>query len=178
MPGLLWVQGANNIHLSEAVITNQSNTENGQPITLSTGTQAIVGYFSTRDVVTLLMKFSDRTSFMQSDNSALQISPRQQPVAKPVPSRALHWIWGALNRADSSKNYCRIFVTFWAVTRCQCHLAIRCPVANGGTEGRWSELEAVVQSVETNSNGSLREQGMSRAHLWFGKFPPLIGAFR
>lgn len=172
MPGLLWVQGANNIHLSEAVITNQSNTENGQPITLSTGTQAIVGYFGTRDVVTFADEvFGQDLIYVQSDNSALQISLGNSLLRNQFQVGHYVDLGGALEQGGLIQKLLPNFVTFLGGHAMPVPLGHPLSlVANGGTEGRWSELEAVVQSVETN--GTVRcvsKDGV--AHLWLGKFP-------
>jgi signal transduction histidine kinase len=172
MPGLLWVQGTNNILLTEAAVTNQLNSENGQPAAKVFSSQTIVGYFGTRDVVTFAGQvFGQDLVYVQSENSALQISTDNSLLRDQFQVGYYVDMGGALEQGGLIQKLLPNFVT---------HLgrhAMPAPlihplslVANGGIEGRWSELEAVVQSVATN--GTVRCVSKDgAAHLWLGEVP-------
>lgn len=173
MPGLMWVPGESNISFTESGATNSSNRATNQKSSLPAAAKpAFQGFYSTRGVV----MFNDRVFgsdliFVQEDNAVVRVAldndifKNQLKVGQGVD------IGGAL----APGRFLSV-VTPLVVTELGWY-SMPSPIINpvnfsspGNLEGKWTELEGVVRSV--NTNGTLIIEGkFGSACLWIGQTP-------
>lgn len=175
MPGLIWASAQNSISFIETPATNEVLAARKQPApTAATITPARQGWYGIRGVVTFNDRvFGTNQIFVQGDSNAVHVI--LDPVDRFLEGHFQVGEWVDLGGAlDPGKNLPT--VTPLVVTKLGWHSMPR-PIIRpldvpdpARLEGRWSELECVVHSV--NSNGTLSVVGADGpAYLWLRKTP-------
>lgn len=173
IPGLIWASAANSISPVETPKTNAGAEALEQPALFRTGTNpGIRGFYGTRGVVT----FNDRVFdndyiFVQEDAAVVRVTLEDPRLKSHFEVGRWVDIGGALEPGK-----CVSVITPLVVTKGGWH-SLPAPVARplgfpapANRDGRWSELEGVVHSV--NANGTLSVAGKDgRAYLWMGQTP-------
>lgn len=170
-PGLMWVPGEINISLVETTSTNSGGPATDQTTQLKTATiPAIQGFYSTRGVVTFNDQvFGNDYVFVQEDNAVVRVALNNDTLKKQFKVGQGVDMGGALEPGKLVS-----IITPLVVTKLGWHsmpaLVIN-PVnfsSPENLEGKWTELEGVVRSV--NPNGTLSIVGkFGSAYLWIGR---------
>jgi signal transduction histidine kinase len=173
VPGLIWASAENSISVIETVMTNASAPSIDQPArSTSTTTTATQGFYLTRGVVT----FNDRVFendfvFVQEDAAAVLVALDNRYFKNQL--KVGQWVdlGGALEPGKYLPVITPLVVT--ELGRYFMPLPIAQPLgfpAPANRNGRWSEFEGVVHSV--NSNDTLSVVGKEgSACLWLGQTP-------
>lgn len=173
VPGLIWASAENSISVIETVMTNAAVPPMDLSALSMTGANlARQGFYATRGVVT----FNDRVFgndylFVQEDAAAVLVALENRYFKNQL--KAGQWV--DLGGALEPGKYLPV-ITPLVVTELGRH-SMPLPIAQplsfpvpGNREGRWSELEGVVHSV--NSNGTLSIVGKDGpVYFWIGQTP-------
>src|ERR1017187_2628768 len=174
-PGVIWVSGESNIHFIESAKTNVQTAAAEQADTASaTDTNpARQGFYSTRGVVTFNDRVLDKDYLVvQEDESAMLVSGGETSFFQ---KQLKVGEWVELGGAVQTGKYLPV-VSPLVITELGWHsmpAPIVAPLGSSSPanqEGRWSEIEGVVHSV--NTNGTLSIAGKDGlAYLWLGQTP-------
>jgi len=170
VPGLIWVSEPGGISLAEMTGTNSapaSAEERSQPVSPNSAAQ---GFYVTRVVVTFNERVLEHDYiFVQEDAAAMLVMP-QNPALK---SQFEVGRWLELGGTLEPGKYVRVIgpLTVTDLGRHSLPPPLAQPVASSGAsnlEGRWSEIEGVVHTVNTNGTlSALTREGV--AYLWMGQ---------
>lgn len=170
-PGLVWATGENCLTIVATAGTNDLN--NGQTTHATAATVPVVqGFYSTRGVVTFNDRFGGKDYTFVQENSAPAFVRLEDESFRPQFSVGkLVDLGGAFDASQSLP-----IITPLVVTDLGIH-ALPAPIqlapggaAQGLRDGRWCELEGVVQAV--NPDGTLTVVGPDgHAFLWIGQTP-------
>ena len=171
VPGLIWASAENSVLFTGAGTTNEFPPIKNQPIpTTVTNSPVIVGYFETFGVVT----FNDRVFdndyvFIQEDKSALQVSLENYFLKGQLKVGRCVGLGGQLVQGKSLQVISPFFVKEFPPQSMPLPVAYPLGVpVQPNLDGRWSELEGIVHSV--NTNGTLSFVGKDgSAYLWLGQ---------
>jgi signal transduction histidine kinase len=170
VPARIWTS-ADCISFLETMATNAEGWVTNQPApTRTTNYPAMQGFFGTRGVVTFNDRVFDRHYvFVQEDSTVVLVEPQNHPFKDQLKVGTCVDLGGALEPGKYIPVITPLIIKElgWRsmpspVTQ---SLGFSAP---GNPEGRWSELEGVVHSV--NSNGTLSIVGKEgAAYLWIGQ---------
>jgi len=171
MPGLIWAPAEDSISMIASGTTNEfSETENQLVLTNTTGNQALQTYFQTLGVVTFNDRVFDKDLiFIQGDNSVTKVSLENPFLKKQLEVGRYVEVGGALGPGKYLQSITPFFVADMGKQAMPAPIASPPSVlAQTNQEGRWSEVEGIVHSVNTNGTLSLlTKNGLS--HLWLGQ---------
>ena len=171
MPGLIWASAENGVSFVETTTTNEFALVRNQPTpSIATTTPARQGFYGIRGVVT----FNDRVLgtdyiFVQGDATTVRVALDDRPHKSWM--RVGEWVdlGGPLEAGKFVPEITPLVVT--ELGRHSLPSPVTQPLgfsAPGNQEGRWSELEGLVHSV--NSNGTLSVVTKDGpAYLWIGQ---------
>jgi signal transduction histidine kinase len=171
--GLIWASAESSISSIEAVTTNADAVAMEQPArSMTTTNVARQGFYGTRGVVT----FNDRVFgtdyiFVQEDAGVVLVTLENRPLR----SHLTVGQWVDLGGALASGKHLPV-MTPLVITELGRHsmpLPITQPLgfpAPANRDGRWSELEGVVHSVDANGTLSLVGKD-GTADIWVGQTP-------
>ena len=173
VPGLIWASAENSISVIETAMTNASAPAIDQPALSITGTNlATQGFYLTRGVVTFNDRvFENNFIFVQEDAAAVLVALDNRYFKNQL--KVGQWVdlGGALEPGKYLPVITPLVVT--ELGRYFMPLPIAQPLgfpAPANRNGRWSEFEGVVHSV--NSNDTLSVVGKEgSAYLWLGQTP-------
>ena len=173
VPGLIWASAEDSISLLEAGAANAVTTASDQPILSTTATNpAMQGFYNARGVVTFNDRVFDKDYiFVQQDETPVLVHPGIPAFKSQLNVGQDVEVGGALEPGK----YVPV-ITPLVVIDYGWH-SMPVPIArplglpdSGNREGKWSELEGVAHSV--NSNGTLSMVGKDgAAYLWLGQTP-------
>jgi len=172
VPGLIWAAGTNCISLVRNAITNL--TESGQEPARSAvmSSQAMGGFYGTRGVVTFNDRVFDRDYiFIQEDAAVMLVDVSKRPFANRLEVGQRVDLGGTLEPGKAPPVITPNFVE--DLGRQPMPLPIIQPLGSlqtGNQQGKWSELEGVVRSVNPNRTLALTTKD-GPASLWLGCTP-------
>ncbi len=172
VPGLIWVPTEESISLIETITTNSASGTTGQPAKLisnNTNT-AMGGFYGTRGVVT----FNDRVfgkdlMFVQEDTAAIFVSLEGRNFENQFAVGRWVELGGPFQPGKNIPTLRPLAVMElgWRSMPAPMTQPVQVPVA-GNRDGRWTEAEGVMHSV--NSNGTVMLRGVGGPLLvWIGK---------
>jgi signal transduction histidine kinase len=172
VPGLIWASGENSISFIESATTNMSELAIDQPALASMAKTkpGMQGFYGTRGVVT----FNDRALdndyiFVQEDTAPVLVAIGDRPFKNQL--RVGQWV--ELGGTLQPGNYLPV-ISPLVLKELGWH-CMPTPVTDrfaspASREGRWSELEGVVHSA--NSNGTISVMGKNGpVYFWVGQTP-------
>ncbi len=172
MPGLLWASAENSVSFLKTVTTNKFTSANQPALSTVAAIPAMQGFYGTRGVTTFNDRvFDKRYIFVQEDNTAMLVSPDDLAFKNQLEVGQGVDLGGALEPGKYLQVITPLVVTelgWYSMPKPIAHpLGVPNPAS---LEGRWSELEGVIRSV--NTNGTLTIVGKDGpACLWLGKTP-------
>jgi signal transduction histidine kinase len=172
VPGRIWTS-AERMSFPETVATNAEGSVADQPAQSRTiPDPAMQGFFATRGVVTFNDQvFGNHYVFVQEDSTVIRVAVEKLSFKDKLnPGEGVD-LGGALEPGRDVPVITPLVVKElgWRSMPLPVVQLIRF-AAPGNLEGRWSELEGVVHSV--NTNGTLSIAGKEgTAYLWIGQTP-------
>jgi signal transduction histidine kinase len=172
MPGLIWASAENSISFLKTVTTNKFSPANQPAPSMVAAIPAIQGFYGTRGVITFNDRVFDKHYvFVQEDDTAMLVSHDDLAFKNQLEVGQGVDLGGALEPGKYLQVITPLVVTelgWYSMPKPITHpLGIPNPAS---LEGRWSELEGVIHSV--NTNGTLTIVGKDGpAYLWPGKTP-------
>lgn len=172
MPGLIWASADNSISFLKTVTTNKFAPANQPALSTVATIPAIQGFYGTRGVTTFDDHvFGKHYIFVQEDNTVILVSPDELAFKHRLEVGQGVDLGGALEPGKYLQVITPLVVTelgWYSMPRPVTHpLGLPNPAS---LEGRWSELEGVIHSV--NTNGTLTIAGKDGpAYLWLGRTP-------
>ena len=175
VPGLIWVPQANCISFLKNATTNAVGTrpEELSPVLSESGSNQIMqGFYGTQGVVT----FSDRVFnkdyiVLQEDAAVMLVNVANRPFRNRLKVGQRAELGGLLDPLKTPPEITPIFVA--DLGRDPLPVPVLQPMISSravNQEGRWSELEGVVHSVNPNGTLSVVTKG-GTACLWLGETP-------
>ena len=174
IPGLIWASASNSISLIAAGTTNALLEAGNELIpTIISNNPASQDYFQTQGIITFNDRVFDKDLiFIQGDKSVTKVTLENSFLKKQLAVGRNVELGGALGPGKYLQSISPFFVADMGEQAMP--LPIPCPPdvpAQANLEGRWSEIEGVVRSV--NTNGTLcfmSKNGLS--YLWLGQATP------
>jgi signal transduction histidine kinase len=171
VPGLIWASASNSISYFEAANTNgvSSITEISQPVIPSNS--AIQGFYTAHGVVTFNGPAfgNDYIFVQQQDMSVVRITPGNRPLKDQLKVGHGVEVGGPLKVEGYLQEITPLVVTEVGLQSMPTPV-VQPPDFPKNAEGRWSEFDGVVQSV--NTNGTLTIVNRSgTAYLWLHNTP-------
>lgn len=174
IPGLIWASAPQSISLIAAGTTN-ALLEAGNdllPTTISNN-PASQDYFQTQGIITFNDRVFDKDLiFIQGDKSVTKVTLQNSFLKKQLAVGRNVELGGTLGPGKYLQTISPFFVTDMGEQ--EMPLPIPCPPdvpPQANLEGRWSEIEGVVRSVNTNDTLSFTSKnGLS--YLWLGQATP------
>ncbi len=173
VPGLIWASAENSVSFIDVGTTNEFPLADNQlnPTTVLSN-PVIAGYFETFGVVTFNDRVFDKDYvFIQEDNSALQVSLDSSLLKSQLTVGRNVGLGGQL----SAGKYLQVVTPFFVMGYPPLSMPLPFAYSPGvlappNLDGRWTELEGVVHSL--NTNGTLSFVGKDGAgYLWLGQTP-------
>jgi signal transduction histidine kinase len=170
MPDLIWASGTDGLSFISPPATNQDSLRRSAPNPLAptNASPALGGFYITYGVVT----FNDRVFgkdcfFIQGDNAAIAISQEARPWGRQIQVGQ----WVEVGGDVIPGRYIPTLLPLNIRLRQWRSMPEPLDVATAGNkDGRWTELEGVVRSV--NPDGTLTVAGKNDATLvWIGQLP-------
>jgi signal transduction histidine kinase len=171
VPGLIWVTTENGVSMAQTAMTNLAPASADQSLkaTQIQATPAMVGFYNTRGVVT----FNDRVLgkdclFVQEGSAAMSVSLENFSYKSPLKVGRLVDLGGSLQPGKYLPVITPLVVAEigWRSLPAPITEPIQSPIP-GNRDGRWTEIQGVVHSV--NSNGTLSVMGSREAiSMWLG----------
>jgi signal transduction histidine kinase len=170
VPGLIWASAENSISLiAEGTNALPENESELIPATV-TNNPASQDYFQTQGVITFNDRVFDKDLiFIQGDKSVTKVSLQNSFLKKQLTVGRNVELGGTLGLGKYLQSITPFFVA--DMGQQVMPLAIACPPdvpAQANFEGRWSEIEGIVHSVNTNGTLSLISKN-GAAYLWLGQ---------
>jgi signal transduction histidine kinase len=171
MPGLIWAPAEDSVSFIDVGTSNGFTLADNQlNSTTVLSNPTISGYFETFGVVTFNDRVFDKDYvFMQEDSSALQVSLDSSLLKNELKVGRCVGLGGQL----SAGKYLQVVTPFFVIESPPQPMPLPLAYFPGGVappnlEGRWTELEGVVHSL--NTNGTLSFVGKDGAgYLWLGQ---------
>jgi len=174
VPGLIWVAQESDIFVVEAAKTNPAATTSGQSskLVLTNSNPAMLGFYGTRGVVT----FNDRVfgrdyMFVQEDTAAMSVSLKDRNFGNHFEVGRWVDLGGSFQAGKNIPTLSPMVITElgWRSMPAPMTQPVQFPVP-GSRDGRWTEVEGVVHTV--NSNGTVTLMGSGGPlSIWIGKTP-------
>jgi len=172
MPGLIWASAGNSVSFLKTVTTNEFNSENQPALSTAAITSTKQGFYGTRSVVTFNDRVFDKDYiFIQQNDTAMLVSLDDLALKNQLKVGQGVDLAGALEPGKYLQVIAPLVVTElgWYPMPKPIARPLGGPDA-ASLEGRWSEIEGVVHSV--NTNGTLAIVGKDgHSYLWLGKTP-------
>jgi signal transduction histidine kinase len=173
MPWLIWAPAEKNISFLEAGMTNEFTPATSQPTPVIVTTKpAVQGFFGTRGVVTFNNRVLDKDYvFVQEGNSAVLVSAGNQSLKSQLKVGRDVDLGGMLELGEYLPAISPLVAMELGWRSMPLPIAPQpgVPIPTS-QEGKWSELEGVVHSV--NTNGTLYLMGKNGpTYLWLGQTP-------
>jgi signal transduction histidine kinase len=172
-PGLIWAGFTNSISVVQQLPTNTSALASSQPAqTVLTNNPAMEGFFSTRGVVT----FSDRVLgsdliYLQEGFAAMRVHLENGRFKNQFKPGRWMDLGGALEPGKNIATITPLAVTDsgWHAMPLPIDQPLLAPVS-GNREGRWTEIQGMVHSVNSNGTLTVYEKN-GAAYFWIGNTP-------
>lgn len=171
MPGLIWASAENSISIIAAGSTNAlpENESELVPATV-TNNPASQDYFQTQGIVTFNGRVFDKDLiYMQGGNSVTKVTLQNSFLKKQLTVGRNVELGGALGLGKYLQSISPFFVADMGQQAMPQPIA--CPPdvrPQANLEGRWSEVEGIVHSINTNGTVSLLSRN-GLAYLWLGQ---------
>jgi signal transduction histidine kinase len=173
MPGLIWGSAENSVSFIAPAPTNADILSMVQTIPATVTTDpSIQGYFATRGVVTFNDRVFDKDYiFVQADDSSVMVSPENQCLKTQLNVEKEVDLGGKLEAGKFLPIITPLVVTELGWRSMPMPIAPQPGIPfPPNSEGKWSELEGVAHSVD--SNGTLSIIGKNgRVYFWLGQTP-------
>ncbi len=171
VPGLIWASAENSISIIPPGMTNDFPESDDQLVETAVTTNApSQDYFQTQGVITFNDRVFDKDLiYIQGGNSVTKVAPQNSFLKGQLPVGRNVELGGAI----AAGKYLQSLTPFFVADMGQqsMPLPIACPPSipvQGNLEGRWSEIEGIVRSVNTNGTLSLIGRN-GLGYLWLGK---------
>lgn len=173
IPGLIWASAPNSISLMTAGTNALLEARNELIPTTVSNNPASQDYFQTQGIITFNDRVFDKDLiFIQGDKSVTKVTLENPFLKKQLSVGRNVELGGALGPGKYLQSISPFFVA--DMGQQVMPLPIPCPPdvpAQANLEGRWSEIEGVVRSVNTNDTLSfMSKNGLS--YLWLGQATP------
>ena len=172
LPGLIWASASNSVSFVKASATNTLTLSSRSLQPVVTNNPSMPGFYGMHGVVT----FNDRVFgkdylFVQQDNTVVLLYLGTLSFQKPLEVGEDVDLGGTLEPGQYLSGLSPLFVTEQGWHSMPTPIAHPLSVsASASLDGRWSELDCVVHSV--NPNGTLSVAGKDgAAYLWLGQTP-------
>ncbi|HEY1660833.1 MAG TPA: histidine kinase [Verrucomicrobiae bacterium] len=172
LPGLIWASASNSVSFVKALATNTLTLSSRSLQPVVTNNPSMPGFYGMHGVVT----FNDRVFgkdylFVQQDNTVVLLYLGTLSFQKPLEVGEDVDLGGTLEPGQYLSGLSPLFVTEQGWHSMPTPIAHPLSVsASASLDGRWSELDCVVHSV--NPNGTLSVAGKDgAAYLWLGQTP-------
>lgn len=172
VPGLIWVMQADGISLiddAEAQALPALATGRATKLVLTNSNPAMLGFYTTRGVVTFNDRVFDQDCmFVQEDTAAMFVSFKNRDYGNKFEVGRWVDLGGALQPGKNIPLLNPMVVTElgWRSMPAPMPPPVQFPVP-GSRDGRWTEAEGVVHTV--NSNGTITLMGSAPLAVWIGK---------
>jgi signal transduction histidine kinase len=171
VPGLIWITTENGVSVAETANTNATPASTDQslkPTPIET-TPAMVGFYGTRGVVTFNDQVFDKDClFVQAGNAAVFVSLENFHYQSSLRVGQQVDLGGALQPGKFLPILTPLVITEvgWRSLPAPITEPIQFPIP-GNRDGRWTEIEGVVHSI--NSNGTFSVMGSHEMiSVWLG----------
>ena len=173
MPGLIWASTKNSISFSDAMTTNAAKSLTEQIIQSEVATKpAMQGFYGTRGVVTFNDRVFDKDYiFVQAEDSAVLVSLQNQSIKSQLKVGQDVDLGGSLEPGK----YVPVLTPLTVLDHGWHFMPVPIVQPLGSSplencQGKWTELEGVVHSV--NTNGTLSVVGKDGLdYFWVGQTP-------
>jgi len=168
MPGLIWASAENSVSFLKTVTTDEFTSTNKIVAT----TPAKQGFYGTRSVVTFNGRVFDKDYiFVQEGNTPMLVSLDGLALKDQLKVGQGVDLGGALGPGKYLQVITPLVVTELGWYSMPKPIADPLDVPNPASlEGRWSEMEGVIHSVNTNGTLTIVGKG-GRSYLWLDKTP-------
>ena len=173
-PGLIWASSTNGISVVQGNLTNTAASELSQPSrVIITNNPAMEGFFATRGVVT----FNDRVLgtdyiYVQEGAAALRVTLKDKRFKDQFKVGQWVDIGGALEPGKNISSITPLVVADMGLHSLPSPIdqPLARPV-HGNRDGRWTEIQGVVHSLNSDNTLTLFEKG-GAVQIWIGNVTP------
>lgn len=170
-PGLIWASTENSISVIGGVMTNNVlEDNNGLISTAATNNPVSQDYFQTQGIVTFNDRVFDKDLiFIQGDKSVTKVTLQNSFLKKQLTVGRNVEVGGALGPGKYIQSISPFFVADMGQQVMPLPIAYPPDVpVQANLEGRWSEIEGVVHSVNTNDTLTVESKN-GVGYLWLGQ---------